>query len=87
MKNVDVVALVRLAEVEKSVSTVPTVVEAVLSTVCPDTVRPVVEAFWRLVFPVAVKRVAVVVAKVEIPVVKNGPDTESAVEEADASVV
>ena len=87
VKKVEVVALVRLAEVENSVATVPTVVEEVLSTVCPDTVRAVVEAFWRLEFPVAVKRVAVVVAKVEVPVVKNGPDTERAVEEAVASVV
>ena len=80
-------ALTILASVEKRVVTVPTVVEAVLSTVCPDTVRAVVEAFWRLVLPVAVKRVVVVVAKVEVPVVKNGPDTLRAVEEADASVV
>ena len=42
----------------------------------PVTVRPVVEAFWRLVFPVAVKRVAVVVAKVEIPVTPRVPATE-----------
>ena len=76
VKNVDAVALVRLAEVEKSVATVPTVVEEVLSTVCPDTVRAVVEAFWRLEFPVAVKRVAVVVAKVEIPVTPRVPATE-----------
>jgi hypothetical protein len=69
------------------VFTVPTVVDEVLRTVCPDTVRAVVEAFWRLELPVAVKRVTVVEARVDTPVVKNGPDTESAVDEADASVV
>jgi hypothetical protein len=50
-------ALMMLASVEKSVVIVPTVVDAVLSTVCPDTVSVV----------------AVVVAKVDVPVTAKVP--------------
>ena len=42
----------------------------------PDTERAVDDAFWRLVLPVAVRRVTVVVAKVEIPVTPRVPATE-----------
>ena len=41
----------------------------------PDTESAVDDAFWRLVLPVAVKRVAVVVARVEIPVTPRVPAT------------
>jgi hypothetical protein len=48
-KKLDDVALVRLAFVEKRLVTVPTVVDEVLSTVLPDTVRSVADAVARLV--------------------------------------
>ncbi len=61
-------ALVMLASVLKSVVTVPTVVEEVLKTDWPETASAVAEAFCSDVFPVAVKRETVVVARVEVPV-------------------
>jgi hypothetical protein len=54
-KNVLAVAFVRLALFEKSDVTVPTVVDEVLRTVWPDTVRAVAEALARVVCPVTPK--------------------------------
>jgi hypothetical protein len=68
-KRLVAVALVRLAFVLKRFVTVPTVVEDVLSTVCPDTER----------------LVAVVVASVEVPVTKVLPATVRAVVDASPS--
>jgi hypothetical protein len=48
-KNVLAVAFVRLALSENKLVTVPTVVDEVLSTVCPDTVRAVAEALESVV--------------------------------------
>ena len=52
--------------VKRLVAVTP-VVDAVVSTVCPDTVSAVADAFCSEVFPVAVKRVAVVEASVDCP--------------------
>jgi hypothetical protein len=65
----------RLAVVEKRVATVPTVVEALLRTVCPVTVRLVDDALLRTVRPEIVRAVADALARVACPVTPNVPAT------------
>ena len=50
------------------------VAEAVVSTVCPPTVRAEVEALPKVVCPPTVSVVAVVVARVEVPVTPRVPE-------------
>ena len=69
----EVEALVILANVEKSVFTVPAVVLELLKYATPEDVKFVVDAFARLVCPVTVSREAVVVASVLVPVTAKRP--------------
>ena len=63
-----------MVEVKKDVVVIA-VEDAVLSTVCPDTVKADEEALPRVVCPPTVRVVAVVVARVEVPVTPRVPTT------------